>query len=100
MPQPTLNPKSKSKKTKYIVIGVALALAAAGYFGYRSLLVKPEINEIRRRRRGESDNSQGAGLQWGGEQQEIKTERVTQPRDPSNSDGRPARVNKRRKGDD
>ncbi len=31
---------------KYIVIAVGLALAVVGYYGYRSLMVKPDINII------------------------------------------------------
>lgn len=37
--------KSKSNQ-KYLVILVALALAALGYYGYRSMMVKPDINKV------------------------------------------------------
>lgn len=31
---------------KYIIIAAAIVLAAIGYYGYRSLLVIPDINKI------------------------------------------------------
>ena len=46
-------PKAKSVKKskvvsnqKYIIIAAAIALAAVGYYGYRSMLVTPDINKI------------------------------------------------------
>jgi flagellar basal body-associated protein FliL len=36
---------SKSNQ-KYIIIAVGLALAAAGYFGYKSMLTSPDINLV------------------------------------------------------
>ena len=76
-------PTPKSKKTKYIVIGVALALSGIGYLGYRSLLVKPEINQIEYGRRGK-DQSKGASVQWGGNKEVLENAQVgsgTKPKD-------------------
>lgn len=38
--------KSKKSNQKYIIISIALALAAVGYFGYRSMLTSPDINKV------------------------------------------------------
>lgn len=38
--------KSKKSNQKYVIVSVALALAAVGYFGYRSMLTSPDINKI------------------------------------------------------
>lgn len=38
--------KSKKYNQKYLIIAVGLALATAGYFGYKSMLTTPDINKI------------------------------------------------------
>lgn len=38
--------KNKSNISKYMIVGIALALATLGYFGYKNLLTKPDINKI------------------------------------------------------
>lgn len=38
--------KNKTYSSKYMIVGVALALATLGYFGYKNLFTKPDINKI------------------------------------------------------
>ncbi len=38
--------KSKKNNQKYIIVAVGLALATAGYFGYKSMLTSPDINKV------------------------------------------------------
>jgi len=45
MPKAKKSSKVNSNQ-KYIIIAIALALAAAGYYGYRSMMVTPDINKI------------------------------------------------------
>lgn len=91
----------QSNKTKYIIIVVGLALAGLGYLGYRSLLVKPEINVVNEGRRGGRENSQGAGFRWGGEQNTNTTsEKVTKPKDTTNTESQSGSRKSRRKGND
>ncbi len=97
MPQAIKKPNNKNKK--YLIIAIALGLAGLGYLGYRSMLTTPEINEINAAHRNRP-NSKGAGLQWGGQQNEVQTERVTQPRENTNTRDSSTRTRKSRRGGD